>query len=252
MNPRDTNAWFVPSRARSHPRARLFCFPYAGGGASLFRSWADLLPEDIEVCPVQLPGRENRFGEPCFSQLAPLIEAMGTALWPTFDMPFAFFGHSMGALIGFELARWLRRRGGLMPLHLFVSAHRAPQLPYPHAHVHHLPDAEFMNVVRHLKGVPDTVREHADLLELMVPQLRADFSIVETYQYVAEDPLASPITAFGGLADAGVSQDDLAAWREQTQSTFTLRMLPGDHFFMSREQVPLLRAIARDLMRFDR
>src|SRR5438552_7109196 len=121
-----TDSWLACLKPRPHAAVRLFCFPYAGGGASAFRCWPDALPASIEVCPVQLPGRETRFREPPYTRLAPLAEALGHALRPFLDRPFAFFGHSMGALVAFELTRWLRRAGGPQPAHLFVSACAAP------------------------------------------------------------------------------------------------------------------------------
>lgn len=237
--------WIV--RSKPQPYLRLFCFPYAGGGASLFRLWSDKLPSEVEVCPVQLPGRENRLRETAFTLLTPLIQALAQAFRPYMDIPYAFFGYSMGALISFELARYLRKTRSPGPLHLFVAAHRAPQLPQAHPDLHPLPETAFIDALDHLGGTPTTVRQHAELMQLMLPMLRADFALCETYVYSADDPLSCPITAFGGEQDTHVSLASLSAWREQTQGSFTLNILPGNHFFLHSQQQLLLQAISQDL-----
>ncbi len=240
--------WILYSRPRKQAQLRLFCFPYAGGGASIFRTWAEMLPSTIEVCPIQLPGRENRLLETPFSTLSPLIEHVAQALLPRLDLPFAFFGHSMGALISFELARYLRRKTyPFAPAHLFVSAHRAPQLPDPDPPTYYLPNAAFLNELRRLNGTPEEILQNQDLLRLLLPTLRADFALCETYQYVPDVPLGCPITTFGGLQDDEVSHEMLAAWRQQTSGAFTLRYFVGDHFFLHNEQAALLQVLSQNL-----
>jgi medium-chain acyl-[acyl-carrier-protein] hydrolase len=240
-----TGPWIV--RSKPQPHLRLFCFPYAGGGASLFRPWSDKLPSEVEVCPVQLPGRENRLREPAFNRLTPLVQALDQALRPYMDIPYAFFGYSMGALISFELARHSRKTRSPGPLHLFVAAHRAPQLPQAHPELHRLPEPAFIDALEHLGGTPTTVRQHAELMQLMLPMLRADFALCETYAYSPETPLSCPITAFGGEQDTHVGNEALLAWREQAQGPFTLRILAGNHFFVHSQQQILLQAISQDL-----
>jgi surfactin synthase thioesterase subunit len=236
-------------RLKPNPRARLrlFCFPYAGGGSMVFRTWAADLPSQIEVCSVRLPGREGLLREPPVTELAGIVQALALALQPLIGSPYAFFGHSMGALISFELTRRLRRQGDRMPEHLFIAAHRAPQLPDPHPPIHQLASPEFVEQLRRLKGTPEAVLQHAELMELMLPALRADFAVCETYVYTAEPPLSCPISAFAGLEDWKANLAELGAWREQTVNTFTLHTFPGDHFFLSSARLALLRAIAQDL-----
>ncbi len=241
------DAWVTCPSPNPKARLRLFCFPYAGGSASLYRTWAEDLPPDVEVCPVQLPGRESRFREPCYTRLMPLVHTLGEVLWPYLTLPYAFLGHSMGALISFELTRTLRRRGGPLPLHLFLSAHRAPQLPDRQPPIHHLPTPLFLEELRQLNGIPSEVLENAELMELMLPLLRADFAVAETYEYREDSPLPCPITAFGGLEDDEVNEEEVAGWREQTTSTFTMHMLPGDHFFLFKHRPALMPLIAQDL-----
>jgi medium-chain acyl-[acyl-carrier-protein] hydrolase len=242
------DAWVTCPSPKPQARLRLFCFPYAGGSASLFRTWADDLPPEVEVCPIQLPGRESRFREPCYTRLLPLVQTLGEVLWPYLTLPFAFLGHSMGALISFELTRYLRRRAGPLPAHLFVSAHRAPQLPDRQPPIHDLPDAVFLEELRRLNGISSEVLENAELMELLFPLLRADFAVAETYEYQEDSPLPCPISAFGGLEDEEVNQDEVAAWREQTRTTFTSHMTPGDHFFLFKHRATLLPLIAQELV----
>jgi medium-chain acyl-[acyl-carrier-protein] hydrolase len=225
----------------------LFCFPYAGGGSLAFRTWANDLSPSVAVCPANLPGRERRLSETPFTHTQSLVEAIAEAILPYLDMPFAFFGHSMGAIISFELARHLRRRGGPMPSHIFVSGRRAPQLKVKDSVTYNLPEAEFAEELRRLNGTPRAVLENAELMQLVIPLLRADFEVCQTYQYTDEPPLNCPISAFGGLQDQEVSSEMVEAWREQTNGPFRMWMLPGDHFFINSAQPHLLRILSQQL-----
>ena len=240
-----SNSWISCYNPRRETRLRLFCFPYAGAGALIFRNWSDGMPADVEVCPVQLPGHGTRLIERPFTRLTLLVEALAPALAPLLDRPFAFFGHSLGALIGFELARLIRRQYGVHPFRVFVSGGRAPQIPHLDRSIHALPDKEFLAELRRLNGTPRELLDHEELMEVMLPILRADFAMYETYLYSAEPPLDCPISAFGGLQDRRVSISDLEAWRTQTSATFSLRMFPGDHFFL--KQPLLLQALTQEL-----
>ncbi len=242
-----SQAWIIRPRPNATARLRLFCFPNAGGGASGFYPWADKLPADIEVCPIQLPGREHRFREPLFTHVLPLVQTLTEVLYPCFDQPFAFFGHSMGALISFELARHLRKAYDLHPAHLFVSARLAPQIPMRQPALYQLPDHEFIDQLRRLNGTPETVLQNSQIMRMLLPVLRADFAVNETYTYTDEQPLDTPISAFGGVEDRRVNADGIEAWAAQTCGSFKLRMLPGDHFFIHTAQSQLLQAIAEDL-----
>jgi medium-chain acyl-[acyl-carrier-protein] hydrolase len=239
--------WLAYREANPRARLRMFCFPYAGGGASAYRGWGASMPQEIEVCPVQLPGREGRLREQPFTRPEELIQAVTDALIPWFDLPFVFFGHSMGAMIGFELSRELRRRGQTLPLHLFVSGRRAPQLPTRDEPIHDLPEPEFIERLRELNGTPEEVLQHAELMKLLTPLLRADFAVNETYSYLEEAPLDLGISAFGGLADSDVKRDDVEAWNIQTRGRFRMRMMPGDHFFLHPQKDLIIESVARDL-----
>ena len=242
-----SNSWIACSGPSPRARLRLFCFPYAGGGASIFRAWADDLPPSIQVCPVQLPGRESRLREPLFTRLESLVATLGQAIRPYLSMPFAFWGHSLGALICFELARTLAQQNAPDPIHLFVSGRSAPQIQSTGSSIHQLPDPEFIAELDRLNGTPAEVLQNAELMGLLLPVLRADFAVNESYIYAAGEPLDCPISAFGGLQDNLTSRDKLEAWRHQTRGAFTLRMFPGDHFFLHNTRAALLHALAQDV-----
>jgi medium-chain acyl-[acyl-carrier-protein] hydrolase len=243
--------WIICPAPNPHARLRLFCLPYAGGGAAAFRRWPNHLPAQIELCAIQPPGRENRLREVPICQLSPLVVVVAGVLEPYLDLPCAFFGHSVGSLVAFELARQLRKLHRPAPAHLFVSGRRAPQIPDRDPPMHQLADDDFIRELdRRFDGVPEAVRQEAELMSLLRPMLRADIALDETYVYADGEPLDSPISAFGGLQDRKVSHDDLAAWRDQTRGAFTHRMLPGNHFFLQSAQEMLLQAISQDLKPF--
>jgi acyl transferase domain-containing protein/surfactin synthase thioesterase subunit len=243
----DSHLWIRRSQVNPKARLRLFCFPYAGAGASIFRTWSKELPPEIEVCAIQMPGRENRLKENTFTRLSPLIQTLTPLLRPYLDRPFAFFGHSLGALLSFELAREFRRQNFPSPVHLFVSASRAPQIPDLDLPIHRLPEAKLIEYLRNLNGTPTEVLQNQELLNLVLPILRSDLAILETYFYATEDKLNCPISAFGGREDSKVSQEQLGAWCDQTHSDFKLQMFDGDHFFISNNRHLLCRAIVQDI-----
>lgn len=244
-----TIPWLAGSRPNRAAKLRLFCFPYAGGGALTYRNWARNLPAQVDVCAVQLPGRGSRLLEPPFTEMEPLVKAILRELRSYLDMPFAFFGHSMGAIISFELARLLRREHAALPVHLFVSGRSAPQVSKPRTSTYGLGNAEFIEELLRLKGTPPEVLNHPDLMQVVMPLLRADFELIETYTYTYEPPLSIPLAAFGGLADLENSRESLAGWRAQTTAEFSLRMLPGDHFYLTSSEELLLSVLARELYR---
>lgn len=247
---KQTNPWLAPHRAEQQARLRLFCFPYAGGSASIYGRWPQSLPTFLDVCAVQLPGRGGRLREKPFSNLTDLVPAAAEGLLPYMDRPFAFFGHSMGALVAFELARHLRKTGvERMPAQLFLSGCRAPQLVSTNDIISNLPDQEFIAEIRRLNGTPAEVLDNPELMQLLLPLLRADCAITETYSYQDEPPLDCPLTIFGGAEDEDVRSESLSAWRGHTAAAFSLRILPGDHFFLHTSQATLLETIARELRR---
>jgi medium-chain acyl-[acyl-carrier-protein] hydrolase len=243
----NSNLWTICRKPNPWARLRLFCFPYAGGNPWIFRAWSDGLPMDIEVHAIQLPGRGARLQEAAFTRLPPLVQALAHGLLPLLDKPFAFFGHSLGAVVSFELVRQLRKEQWPEPVRMVVSACGAPQLLEPGPIRHTLSDSDFLEELRRLNGTPRAVLENAELMGLLLPVLRADFAVYETYQYQPEPPLHCPITVFGGLRDSGVRRRDLEAWHAQTRAACTLRLLPGDHFYLHSAEALLLRALSREL-----
>jgi medium-chain acyl-[acyl-carrier-protein] hydrolase len=226
---------------------RLLCIPDAGGSAAVFRQWPKYIHPRIEVCAIELPGRATRLMEPPFTSMPVLIEALAGALNPFLDKPFAIFGHELGALIGFELTRHLRRSSDPQPEHLFVGGSRAPQAPINSSPKYNLPDAEFIAELRTMNRTPVEVLDHPELMKLMLPLLRADFELAETYVYRSELPLDVPISAYGGLQDHDTTEEELKGWREQTAARFKLQMFPGDHFFLHAAQADLAGEIYREL-----
>ncbi len=242
------NSWFVTFKPNRQARVRLFCFPYAGSGVAIFRQWVELLPSYVELCAVQLPGRESRLREPLYTQLDRLVEACTEQLLPQLDLPHAFFGHSMGALIAFETARQLRRLGAPMPVHLFVSGRRAPQLPDPLPALSGLPTPSFLNELRlRYQGVPDVLVQDTELMQLFLPIIKADLQMVETYTCTDEPPLSMPLSCYGGLQDHTHSQADLDAWHLQTQNTFRSERFEGGHFYFQQNRLLLPRVIGMEL-----
>lgn len=241
--------WFNFPKPNPQASLRLFCFPYAGGGAIIYRNWPTGLPKEIEVCSTQLPGHGNRHSEVLYDRMEPLVEALVPAILPYLDKPFAFFGHSMGALIGFELASRLRSVCRLEPLHLFVSGRAAPQIPRLERRTYDLPEPEFIEELRRLNGTPQQLLEEPEVLQIALPMLRADFAICQTYRFSSEQRLSCPVTALGGVHDPEISREGLDAWRYRTSGGFSLRMLSGDHFFIHTSQVLLLEVISQELNR---
>lgn len=241
------NAWFTCLRTNPQARIRLFCFPYSGSGASIFFNWADGLPTTVEVWTAQLPGRGSRLSEPAFTELTSLVHTMAPRLLPFLDRPFGLFGHSMGALVGFELARHLRQTGGPKPIHLFLSGRSAPQLPPEEAPIYNLPETAFVEKLRQMNGMAPEILASTELMQLLLPILRADFSVCETYLYRPEPPVDCSISAYGGVQDHDVSTDRLERWREQTIAAFSLHMFPGNHFFINTARQLVLKTMAREI-----
>lgn len=241
-------SWFLTFTHSPRAVLRLFCFPYAGSSALVFRNWPNGLPDTIEVCAVQLPGRSDRLSEEPYTNLALLTEAIGQAMLSYLDMPFALFGHSLGAMISFEVARFLRRRGARPPECLFVAGRRAPHIPDTEVIQHAMPESELIEQLRQLNGTPNEVFDNPELLQLILPVIRADFKLAETYTYTFEPPLSCPIAAFCGLEDQEENRERLEAWREHTISKFSLRTLAGGHFFLHSSESDLLRGLAQELL----
>ncbi|MEU7176843.1 thioesterase II family protein [Streptomyces celluloflavus] len=235
--------WLTGPDAGRDAGARLFCLPYAGGGAAAYRDWPGLFPGGIQVCPVELPGRGRRLVETPYSRLRPLVAALADALRPAMDRPYALFGHSMGALVAYELTRALRDRGLPQPSHLIVSGAAAPGTRRARPVMHNATDDEMRDELRVLNGTPGELLENAELMELMLPTLRADFSVLETYVYREAPPLDVPLTVLGGTADPSVEISALQGWRDRTTAGSRLRLIAGDHFFLHSAAAEVIAAV---------
>uniref|UniRef100_A0A450X5E4 Medium-chain acyl-[acyl-carrier-protein] hydrolase n=1 Tax=Candidatus Kentrum sp. MB TaxID=2138164 RepID=A0A450X5E4_9GAMM len=242
--------FWVAGSTNPNATMRLFCLPFAGGNTLTYRAWSQWLPREVDLCPVRLPGREGRFKEACYQDAVPLAQALASGLSSRLDLPFAFFGHSMGALVAFELARVLRRQGGPEPFCLMVSGREAPHLPLSRKAYHDLPDPELIDELRNYGGTPEIVLQNEEIMEIFLPTIRADFAIGETYAYVQEAPLGCPIRAFGGETDHLVSKADLDVWRQHTIDSFGLHMFSGGHFYLNgAEMSSLVRMVSGELER---
>lgn len=224
--------WFSEFSFNSAPDAvSLFAFPYAGGGTAVFRSFAPLLGCNVRLRPVHIPGREMRIKYPPFSDLSALSTFLIEKLHYYFVPPFAFYGHSMGAGIAFEITRELRRQGRPLPCHLFCSARRAPQLVDRFPPLHSLDDREFLTALRRYEGTPSALFDNRELQEIFLPILRSDFALGETYSYQEQELLSLPITTFAGQYDAVVPPEDVAAWRDLTSVEGRHYVYQEGHFF---------------------
>ncbi len=240
--------WASCSKPNSQSRIRLFCFPYAGAGSSLFNTWSNGFLPDIELYLVNLPGRDARIREAPYRQLKPLIDPLTQGLLPHLDKPFVFFGHSMGSLISFEVARELRRLGAAQPLHLFVSGRQPPHVPDAHPDLHHLSEAEFSKTTQQFYGaLPEVILQDPELVTLFLSMMRADITMIETYEYEREAPLDCPITVYGGAHDPSIDQQTLATWKEQTTAGFKLKMFSGEHFFVQTARQAVLWELNTEL-----
>ncbi|MGK4006555.1 alpha/beta fold hydrolase [Sorangium sp. So ce1036] len=241
------NRWIYRPAPRASARLRLFCFPYAGSGPALFRRWVDAIPEDVDIMAVRLPGRDSRIKEPAYREWPALLAAIEDSLRDMLTGHFAFFGHSMGAAVAYELARQLSAKGRPLPAHLLLAGCRAPHVPRYIPAIHHLPDEEFYEGLRDISGTPPEVLADKKFMALLAPTLRADIRLAETWSGTASEPLAVPITVFAGADDAIAPPDRMPEWAHYTRRQFAAHVLPGEHFFLHTAEDALLRHIRSTL-----
>jgi surfactin synthase thioesterase subunit len=215
----------------------------------MFSGWPDCVDHGIEVCAVQLPGREERIGERPFVAIQPLVQAVADALGPRLDLPFALFGHSFGAIVAFELAREFRRRRAPSPVLLVVSGHRAPHMPWRRSPVAAQPQDIITSKLRELGGTPDAVLDDPEVLGQFLTAIRADLAVCEKYVFQAERPLQCPISAFGGADDDLLSAQELSGWRAHTRSDFAVSWFAGDHFFLRVSRPDAAGCVSQQLVR---
>ncbi|ATG90640.1 thioesterase II family protein [Methylomonas koyamae] len=237
-----TDNWFTDFNLGGRAPYLLICFPYSGAGANVFRSWAGAL-DNADVLAALLPGRERRIAEPAIGDLEELVAALLPALLARLDRPYLLFGHSMGALIAYRVALELGRRGVRPPKRLIVSGYRSPELSSRNRLLHTLSDSEFVVELQRYGGTPNEVLQHEETMQLLLPMLRADFRIHETYRHAPQPAAEFPIAAFTGRADHLVPGEDMAAWRDKTAADFQHRLFDGGHFFISEQRQAVLAAL---------
>ncbi|ATW47347.1 thioesterase II family protein [Streptomyces xantholiticus] len=244
MTAKTASPWIKRPRSLPMARARLFCVPHGGGGPSSFARWVTGLAPDTEVCLVHLPGREGRLREEPLTDLMLIAAHVAEAMTPLLDVPFAFFGHSMGSIIAYEAALRLTEE----PRHLFVSASPPPHRVQEEPPFAHLPDAEFLDGVRRsYDGIPDTVWNDEELMRIMLPSMRADFAAYETYRWQQREPLRCPITVLGGKDDPLVPDETLADWSQLTSGDCRTQLFEGGHFYVN-EARPRLQQLVREAL----
>ena len=243
--------WFTKMSPAFNGGVRLVCIPYAGGGPAMFRTWSNELPTQIGVFAALLPGQGSRIREVPPSQTSTFAAELVTNIEPYLNEPYALFGYSMGALVAFEMTRQLRAQGKPLPTNLFVAARRAPQVPDTAAPLHVLPDSAFVKGIQsRYGGIPEAIMKDAELMTLFTPVLRSNFTMIETYRYVDEDPLDLPIAAFGGTRDKTTGEAELSAWGRQSKRSFNYQLFDGDHFFIQQHQSSVLDTVKRNLKPF--
>lgn len=239
--------WLIPLTQNKAPALRLFCFPYAGGGASVFRNWKNFLPQEIEAYALQAPGRETRFSEPPISEMQALVKLAAEAIKPYTDKPFALFGHSLGSTIAFETARLLQAEG-IDPGLVIISGRQCPGAPSKRSPIGHLPEKEFLKGLEGYNGTPKEVLQNKDLIELLLPMIRADFLLSENYQHhQPSDLLRCPILGLGSKQDFWLDPVYLERWSQFTSGTFESQWFEGDHFYLNHHTEDLVKTVSEKL-----
>jgi len=241
------NSWFITLNPNPNASSRLFCFHYAGGNASLFYPWTKHLDASIELIAIQLPGHGAPFKGPLLASTNAVILYLKEAILPYFDRPCFFFGHSLGALIAFELARTLQRDHKLLPNCLFVSG--SPPYPPEQKSIHHLSDQEFIEEIKKYSGTPPEILEDALLRDRFLPILRNDFKMLESHVYHNGPPLTCDLIALGGLDDPIVKAESIKGWKIHTSQKFQSYIFSGDHFFIKPQQQKVIEILHQTIQR---
>lgn len=241
--PADDNLWIRRFTPRPDADVRLVCLPHAGGSASYFLPVSRAMPQSVDVLCVQYPGRQDRRAEPFLDNIPDLADQVFAALLPWTDRPLAFFGHSMGATLAFELARRLEREKGVVAAGLFTSGRRAPST-HRHETVHLRDDEGLIEEMRMLNGTDAQLLGDEEILRMILPATRADYKAAETYAYEPGEALRCPLVAMVGDHDPKATVDEVAAWSDHTEGPFDLRVFPGGHFYLTDHQAAVIRTMA--------
>lgn len=226
---------------------RLLCFHHAGGNAAMYRQWPQLMPAGIEPIAVQLPGRTDRFREPAYDRMEPLLDDLVEVIKPLLDRPFACYGISMGARLAWGLAHTLRERAMPQPRQLFLAANAAPSTDIGGGNEWEGLKGGLEGYLRTMGGTPEEVLAEPELLSALLPTLRADLYVLGTHEFRPASPLDIPIHAFAGTEDASATPERMSGWRTETSVRFDLDLLPSGHFFDAASERQVVAAIARDL-----
>jgi medium-chain acyl-[acyl-carrier-protein] hydrolase len=240
-------SWLTCPQPRPAAALRLICFPHAGGGAAAFYPFAALLPSSIEMLAVQLPGREARLAEPPFHRMAPLVDALLDGIRDRLTERYVFFGHSMGALVAFELCRALRREGLKLPETVVVSGRRAPTVPNTEAPLHVLDDLAFVDaLIARYDAIPRVIREEPELMQLFVPVMKADFATFENHVHTDEAPLDCKLAIYGGCDDPQTPH--MVGWADLFRGPSRTRHFAGGHFYLADQRRDVAAALAEDIL----
>ena len=246
-SPSPSHLWFKRLNVCTRPRLRLFCFPYAGGSVSVFRHWSDYFTGDIELIGVQYPGRGDRYNETLIADCGQMVDAIYANIIPQLDVPTAFFGHSNGGLIAYELARKLQSANGYSLFHLFLSASRSAADRHPLSGRSALSDEELISELVSLGGTPPALLANKEMLELYLPILRADFALSDNYRYCSTPHLKSNSSILYGLRDKSVSKEEINGWQNIIQGGINFISVDGGHFFIHENLEIVISEIKRQL-----
>jgi medium-chain acyl-[acyl-carrier-protein] hydrolase len=237
------NNWIVNPRPRPQADLRLICFPYAGGGAASFFSWADLLPTNIELIAIQPPGRASRIDEPPINEMDQLVDSLMSVADLLVDKPYVVFGHSLGSRVAFEFMRRCQSAGQRLPQHFIASASRGPHVRSLKEAISDLPDDAFLQELKRLNGTPEEILNNKELMAIYLPLIRADFKISESYHLETDVQFDLPLTVFGGTCDHDVPERHLNSWQDLFTQPLSLHLVNGDHFFIDNNKRGLLAKI---------
>jgi len=248
-NSTPSSKWFLVVKPRPQAEFRLFCFPYAGGSATAYSAWAELLPDNVELVAIQPPGRANRLGEALLTSVHDMADGVADAIGPWLDRPYMIYGHSLGSIVSFELLHSLRARGLPLPFRYFCGARRAPHVPPRIAPIHNYPLEEFKAELRTLNGTPEIILNNADLMDIFVPILRTDFKAAYNYRREPAIKLECEVSVFNGAQDDKVLEEDMLGWQAHFARKVDFRTFPGGHFFMDENRSAVLDVICASVRR---